>query len=110
MACYTITKPQQTIQERKAEAAAALKRLEAALLRNVVTVDVGPNGAIVFQGWEDRDGLTDVCAYRSLTATSSHALKMAVARAEFRTGRKVNPATVAAGVHSHDGGRTWGKH
>jgi hypothetical protein len=32
------------------------------------------------------------------------------ARAEAIAGRTVDARTIAAGVHSHDGGRTWGNH
>lgn len=101
--------PEQTIQERIREAERALKRLEAKLASNLVKVTIGPTGAVAFSGWTDRDGISDVCAYRSLTATGSSALRMAVARAEAMQGRKVDPRAVAAGVHSHDFGQTWNK-
>lgn len=89
----------------------ALKRLEEYLARGTVKVVVGPQGAVAFQGWreQDRAGLGDVCAIRALTAESSFALRKAMATAEAASGRKVNLAQVGAGVHSHDGGRTWGR-
>jgi hypothetical protein len=101
--------PQQTIQERMLEADRALKRLEAKLAAYLVKVTIGANGAVAFSGWTDRDGISDVCAYRSLSSSGSSALRMAVARAEAMSGRKIDPRAVAAGVHSHDSGHTWNK-
>lgn len=100
----------QTLAERMAETKAALGRLERSLTVGQVKVAIGPNGAVVFLGWADRDDLSDVCAYRSLSAMGSHALRQAVARAESASGRKVNAGAVAAGFHSHDGGHSWSKH
>jgi hypothetical protein len=87
-----------------------LKRLETYLSAGRVRVGIGPNGAIVFQGWADRDDVSDVCAYRTLALENSWALRQAVARAEATSGRKVNPQAVAAGHHSHDQGATWSRH
>ena len=64
----------------------------------------------MFQGWQDQNAVTDVCAYRTLTASNSWALRQAVARAETTTGKRVNAQAVAAGWHSHDGGGSWGQH
>lgn len=91
----------------------ATARLEKALAMGTVKVTVdGRTGAIAFTGWkeEDRDGMADVCAYRRLLSSGSSALRMAVSRAEALAGRKVSTQAVAAGVHSHDGGQTWGTH
>lgn len=107
MACTGTLQPGQTLVERMSQVDRALKRLETYLQTGSVKVKVGSNGAIVFAGWADRDGLSDVCAYRSLAASSSSTLRMAVARAEALAGRKVDARAVAAGVHSHDGGSTW---
>jgi len=85
----------------------ALKRLDAALAAGTVTVTVGATGAVAFRAWTDREGVTDVCAYRALAAANSAALRRAVMRAEALAGRKLDARTVAAGVHSHDGGQTW---
>jgi hypothetical protein len=108
MACDTVRRPNQTLQDRIAEVDRALKRLETSLTSGRVTVKVGPTGAVVIVGWADRDGITDACAYRSLTFQRSWALRQAVARAEALGGRKVNERAVLAGHHSHDGGKTWG--
>jgi len=99
--------PQQTLEERMKEISAALLQLESQLQSSSVKVQIGATGAVAFTGWNDRRKISDACAFRSLTAKNSWALRQAVARAEAMSGRKVNQRAVAAGVHSHDGGRTW---
>lgn len=89
----------------KANQVAAVARLEKALSAGAVTLKIGPQGAITFQGWKDRSGVSDVCAYRKLG--NSPVLRRAVARAEVTAGRKVNTQAIGAGIHSHDGGMTW---
>ncbi len=112
MPCDTVLRENETKDQRRARADAATAKLEAALTAGRATVKIGPTGAIAFVGWqaEDRDGVADVCAYRRLVAKRSWPLTQAIARAETLAGRKLNPQVVAAGVHSHDGGATWGKH
>ena len=110
MPCDSVRRENQTLQDRMAEVKRALERLERSLQSGSVRVQIAPNGAIAFAGWSDRDDVTDVCAYRTLAAQNSWALRQAVARAEASQGRKVNPNAVAAGHHSHDGGRTWSRH
>lgn len=100
----------QTLAQRMAETEKALKRLEQSIQAGKVKIGISQNGAITFQGWQDRDGISDVCAFRSMTATNSWVLRQAVLKAEGMSGRKVNPKAIAAGVHSHDGGKTWGQH
>lgn len=109
MACLTALQPNQTLAQRMAQVDAALKRLEQYIQTGTVRIGISRQGAIVFQGWQDRDGITDVCAYRSLTATNSWILRQAILRAEGMSGNKVNPKAIEAGIHSHDG-KTWGKH
>lgn len=94
----------------KAEQATALTRLAAMIAAGQVVPIIGAQGGISFRGWTDNAGLADVCAYRRLVAANSPELRKALARAEVQQGRKVNPQAIAAGVHSHDGGRTWGTH
>lgn len=110
MPCDSVRNPNQTLEQRVDQVKKSLTRLEQALAAGRVTVRIGPTGAVAFAGWkpEDRDDVTDVCAYRALSVQGSFALRQAVQRAEQQQGRKVNAAAVAAGVHSHDGGRTWG--
>ncbi len=84
-----------------------LVKLEEELLKGKIKLLIGPTGAIEFRGWEtkDRDGVSDVCAYRTLRASSSWALRQAVAKAEATQGKKINEAAIAAGHHAHGG--TW---
>jgi len=112
MPCDTRLREGQTLQDRVKAIDVALKRLEQYLTTGKVQIGIAPNGAITFKGWtaNDRDDVTDVCAYRTLASQNSWALRQAVAKAEATSGRKVNAHAVAAGFHSHDGGRTWDKH
>jgi DNA-binding protein YbaB len=109
MPCETKIADNQTLQQRMTQVQKALQRLEASLTSGNVKVNVGANGAVAFSGWKDRDDVTDVCAYRTLSANNSWALRQAVAKAEAMSGRKVNASAVAVGTHSHDGGSTWHK-
>lgn len=102
MPCDTIREPVPLMQMAK-----ALDRLQAALAAGSVSVVVGANGAVAFKGWQDRAGLSDLCAYRKLAARQSPELRKAIARAEAIAGRKVDARQVAAGTHSHDGGKSW---
>lgn len=109
MPCDSRRKTGQTERQRKDAVKAALAKLEAALAAKTVTVKVSPTGAVAFAGWkqEERDDVSDLCAYRALSAASSWALRQAIARGEAMAGRKVDQRQVAAGVHSHDHGHTW---
>lgn len=109
MPCDSVRNPNQSLEDRNNQVKAALRRLEAALQSGTVRVSIGPSGGVAFVGWKDRDDVTDVCAYRTLTAEGSWALRQAVTKAEAMTGRKVNPNAVASGHHSHDDGNTWHK-
>jgi hypothetical protein len=112
MACETMRRPKQTVQERIAEVVKAIALLDAKLKKRQVKPVVNKaTGAITFAGWvEGRDGLTDACAYRRIMATGSSLAKSEIIRAEQLAGRSVNRQALAAGVHSHDGGATWGTH
>ena len=109
MACDTRLKPKQTIQQRAEEVRKRVSRLDELMRRNSVQVKVGPQGAVAFIGWseEERDGVTDACAYRRLMVSGSALAKAAIARAEQLAGRSVNKQALAHGVHSHDHGKTW---
>ena len=96
--------------QRKTQVEKALERLNGYLAAGQVQVNIGPTGAVAFTNWQDRDAVTDVCAYRALAASNSWALRQAVARAEMLGGRKVKAAAIAAGTHSHDNGKTWSEH
>ena len=109
MPCDTRLKARQSISQRAAEVRRATEVLDRKLLKKQVRPVVGPQGAITFQGWteEDRDGITDACAYRRIMASGSALAKMEIARAEMLAGRKVDRLVVGQGVHSHDGGASW---
>lgn len=109
MPCDTKLKPRQTVQERAGEVRRAMVLLDAALKKRLVRPRVGPQGAIAFDGWdqEQRNGVTDACAYRRIMATGSALAKAEIARAEQLAGRGVDRRVVATGVHSHDGGQSW---
>ena len=109
MPCDTKLKENQTLAQRAKEVDAALARLEQFLASGVASVTIGRTGAIAFSGWRDQYGVSDVCAYRTLTLRGSFALRQAVVKAERLSGRKHNARAVAAGVHSHDGGGSWHK-
>jgi len=112
MPCDTKLKPRQTIQERAWEVRKAVGSLEQALAARRVRVKIGPQGAIAFEGWaeQDRDGITDACAYRRIMATGTALARAEIARAEQMSGRTINRQAVAHGAHSHDGGKTWHDH
>ena len=112
MPCDTRLKPRQTIKERAAEVTAVVARLANALTTGRVRVKIGSTGGVAFDGLTDqeRDGVTDACAYRRIMATGSATAKAAIARAEQLSGRSINKMSVAHGHHSHDGGVTWHHH
>lgn len=109
MPCNTILREGVTLEQRVKAIDVALKRLEQYLTTGKATITIGPTGSIAFKGWQgaDRDDVSDVCAYRTLSSQNSWALRQAVAKAEAMQGRKVNPKAVIGGHHSHDGGKTW---
>lgn len=102
-----MTQPNLTQTQKQAQQM-ALKRLQAAIGAGTVQVVIGRNGGIAFKGWADNGGVSDLCAYRALANTPE--LRRALARAEALSGTRLNPQAIAAGVHSHDGGQTWGSH
>lgn len=97
----------QTLTERKKQVSETVAELARELATGRVKVKVGPQGAIAFEGWSNRNGVTDGCAYRRIMATGSTQAKLAIAKAELLAGRGVNKQAVATGHHSHDGGKTW---
>jgi hypothetical protein len=88
----------------------ALARLEKAIAAGTVRVVIGRTGGIAFAGWadSDRNGVSDLCAYRALS--NSPELRRAVTRAEALAGRQLDKRAISSGMHSHDGGHTWGTH
>jgi len=112
MPCDRQLKPKQTLQQRADEVRKMVAKLAAGLISGKIKAKVGPQGAIAFDGItnEDRDGVTDNCAYRRLMIEGSPLARAQIARAEQLAGRSVDRTVVGHGVHSHDGGRTWHDH
>jgi hypothetical protein len=112
MPCDTRLKRGQTIQQRATEIRKVVDILAKGLTSGKIKPKIGPQGAITFTGLseQERDGVTDSCAYRRLMATGSAMALQAIARAETLAGRSVDRQMVAQGYHSHDGGITWSSH
>ena len=110
MPCDTRLKPRQTISERAIEVKRAVEKISAGLASGRIKAVVDRRtGAVAFAGItdEERDGVTDACAYRRLMVSGGALAKAAIARAEQLAGRTVDKQALAAGHHSHDGGKTW---
>lgn len=112
MPCDSSFLPGQTITQRKEEVRRVVKTLDAFLARGIVKAKVGPQGAITFVGLPDdeRNRVTDACAYRQIMATGSGLAKAKIAQAEALAGRTVDRQVVGHGAHSHDGGASWHSH
>jgi len=102
-------KPNQSLAQRREEVTKAVARIVSLLVSGKAKAKVGPQGAIAFDGIsaEDRDGVTDNCAYRRIMSTGSALARATIAKAEQLAGRSVDRMAVGRGIHSHDGGATW---
>jgi len=102
----------QTLKQRVAEVAEVVKKINAMIAAGKAQVKVGANGAIAFIGIsnEERDGVTDACIYRRMMVSGSPLARQKIAMAEQLAGRAVDKRVLATGLHSHDGGITWGTH
>lgn len=110
MPCDTQLKPKQTIQQRASEVRQVVYDVNSLIATGKIKPVVDRlTGAIAFEGISDaiRDGVTDACMYRRLMVSGSSLTKAAIARAEQIAGRTVDKRAIAAGVHSHDGGKSW---
>jgi hypothetical protein len=109
MPCDTRLRANQTLTERKTEVKKAVSVLDKLIASGQVRVKIGPQGAVAFSAWADneRAGVTDACAYRRLMVTGSALAKAKIAQAEQMAGRSINKQVVGAGIHSHDGGKSW---
>lgn len=94
--------------EVKARQRTALERLSTALQAGAVTVTVGRAGGVAFVGWTDREGVSDLCAYRALANRPE--MRRALLKAEALSGHRMDPRAIASGLHSHDSGATWSRH
>lgn len=112
MPCDRQLKPKQTISERKAEVRKAADKISKGLAAKRIKPVVSKTGAIAFVGVtdEERDGVTDACAYRLIMVHGSALAKAEIARAEQIAGRGVDKQVIGQGAHSHDGGQTWHDH
>jgi len=108
MPCDTVRREGQSLVERSKEVKRSLERLKRYVAAGQVKIVIGPNGAIGLANWKDRDGITDVCAVRTLSAEGSWELRQAIVKAEAMSGQKANLQATAAGWHTHDGGKSWG--
>lgn len=88
----------------------ALERLQQAIGAGAVTVTVGRAGSVALNGWRDadREGVSDLCAYRALANTPE--MRRALLKAEAASGNRMDPRAIGSGLHSHDGGNTWSRH
>lgn len=107
MPCESRRRNGQSLAVRQAAIKKAIAALDARLKKRLAKVTVGPQGAIVFTGWDERDDITDACAYRLLAVNGSALALAAIAQAEAVAGRSVNRQALTQGVHSHDGGQSW---
>src|SRR5215831_14818132 len=113
MVCDTKLRENQTLSERKKEVLETIEAIAKLIISNRVKPVIDKaTGAIAFQNIPAsvRAGITDACVYRRIMATGSALAKQQIAKAEMLAGRTVNRASLAAGIHSHDGGRSWGSH
>lgn len=97
--------------QRKAEVRQTVVDINSLISSGRVRVVVDKRtGAIAFQGFDEnlRNGVTDACVYRMLMQTGSSITKMKIAAAEQLAGRAVSKEALAAGIHSHDGGQSFG--
>lgn len=117
MACETRLRNRygrrQTLTERKADVKQVMTDVNSLIAAGKVKPVVDRiSGAVAFTGLSEdqRDGVSDACVYRQMMISGNSLTKMAIARAEQMAGRTVNRTALAQGVHSHDGGQTWGSH
>lgn len=110
MACEASRRRGQSLATRILEVKQIVKDVDSLIASKKIKVVVDKRtGAVAFQGLDDtiRDGATDACIVRRLMSTGSSLTKMAILQAEQLAGRSIDKQTLAAGVHSHDGGTTW---
>lgn len=78
-------------------------KLDKALVSGAVRIKIGPQGAVAFVGLteQERDGVTDNCAYRRIMATGSPLARAKIAAAEALSGRTVDRKVIGQGGHYH---------
>lgn len=111
MPCNTKLKAKQTVAQRAAEVRKAGAAIDKLLATGKAGIKVDRRtGGVTFTGIPEdvRDGMTDVCIIKKIWASGSHGAKQALAKAERAAGRTVDRQAIEQGLHSHDGGKTWG--
>lgn len=110
MPCDTRARQGQTLDQRKVEVREAISQLARLLASGQAKAIVSrATGSVAFRGWDagEEARVTDACAFRMIMSGGSAQAKMAIARAEQLAGRTVDREALKAGIHSHDGGRTF---
>jgi hypothetical protein len=104
MACDTVNVTEESITQMQKD----MDNLKEGLRKGTIKIIIDRRtGAIAFQGWNASGFIGDTCAARKLMSMNSAEYRSALAKAEALAGRKSNPAAIASGHHSHDGGATW---
>lgn len=109
MPCDTRLKRGQTISQRADEVRSVTNKIMSGILQNRIKIKVSPTGSVAFDGISEgeKDGVTDACVYRRIMVSGPATVKAEMERQAMLQGRTINKAVVNAGVHSHDGGKTW---
>ena len=112
MPCDTRLQENETKKQRTAAVSAAMAEIRAAIAAREARAVVSKEGAValMFGATVNRARMTDACIYRKLAQENSWEFRQMIAKAEALAGRRVNIQAVDSGLHSHDGGRTWGRH
>lgn len=110
MPCDSRLLPNETPVMRAATVREKVQKLSEDIVSGKVKIIIGPQGSVTFSGWIDRGPTTDICAIRKLMVSGSALAKQKIAQAELLAGRKISKEAIAAGVHSHDGGKSWETH
>ena len=100
MPCETSRKPNQSLDQRKAEIRTAITALSAALAAGRArTVIDRTTGAVAFAGIPDLQDarVTDACAYRLIMATGNALARQAIAKAEALAGPHGEPPSTRPG-------------
>jgi hypothetical protein len=113
MACETYVqraRDQAERERRQKELKDKTEALSKGIASGTIKVVIGPQGAVAFQGWNDRGPVTDACAYRRIMSSGSALARAKIAAAEQLADRSIDKRVVNSGVHSHDSGKTWETH
>jgi hypothetical protein len=112
MACETRRRRGQSLSVRQKEVKDVISKIAGRILQEKTKIVIDKfTGAVAFTGIDDiRDDVTDACVFRALMISGPMTVKLAIQKAEALAGRTVSKEALAQGVHSHDGGQSWGSH